>query len=129
MPFTSGDIYPLAQRLHAQLPHKARPRDIGEWEEYTRVADALRAICRQAEVEEPHATIIAEALAGLIYHWGSRYRRLDAEIAKATDALVMALGGTLRVPGMYALQGGTPITIAAIAHLVGWVTVLEVEES
>lgn len=129
MPFSSADIYPLAQRLHAQLPHKAWPRDIGFWEDFTHVADELRAACRQAKVEEPQATIIAEALAGLVYHWGSRYRRLDAEIAKATDVLVTALGGTLRPPGMYALQAGTPITIAAIAHLIGWVTILEVEES
>jgi hypothetical protein len=128
MPFISQDIYPLARRLHELLPHKAWPRDIGFWEEFTAVADALRAACRQHKVEEPQATIIAEALAGLIYHWGSRYRKLDAEIAKATDVLVMALGGSLRAPGMYALRHGTPITIAAIAHLIGWITVLEVEE-
>jgi hypothetical protein len=128
MPFTSQDIYTLAQQLHALLPHKAWSRDIGFWEEFTEVADVLRAACRQAEVEEPQATIIAEALAGLIYHWGSRYRKLDPEIAKATDALVTALGGSLQAPGLYALRHGTPITIAAIAHLIGWVTVLEVEE-
>ena len=88
----------------------------------------LRAACRQTEVEDPPATIIAEALAGLIYHWGSRYHKLDPEIAKATEALVTALGGSLQAPGLYALRHGTPITIAAIAHLLGWATVLEVEE-
>ena len=70
MPFTSQDIHPLARQLHTQLPYKAWPRDIGLWEEFIQVADDLRATCRQAEVEEPHATIIAEALAGLVYHWG-----------------------------------------------------------
>jgi hypothetical protein len=128
MAFTSLAIYPLAQSLHALLPSKTWRRDIGDWEEYTHVADALRAACRQVEVEEPHATIIADTLAGLIYHWGSRYRRLDAEIGKATDVLVTALGGTLRMPGMYALRDGAPITIAAIAHVIGWVTILEVVE-
>jgi hypothetical protein len=128
MAFTSQTIYPLAQTLYTLLPEKAWQREIGDWQEYTRVADALQAACRQAEVEEPQATIIAEALAGLVYHWGSRYRKLDTEVGKATDVLVTALGGTLRAPGMYALRGGAPITIAAIAHLIGWVAILEVLE-
>lgn len=128
MPFTSQDIYPLAQRLHTQLPCKAWPRDIGDWDEYTRVSDMLRASCRGTDMDEPQATIIADALAGLIYHWGSRYRKLDAEVEKATNVLVSALGGTLHAPGMYALRHGTPITIASIAHLIGWVTILEVNE-
>jgi hypothetical protein len=128
MPVTSQDIYPLSQRLHAQLLRQVWSRAVGDWEEYTHVADALRTSCRQAAVEEPQATIIAEALAGLLYHWGSRYRTLDREISKAVDVLVTALGGTLGQPGMYALRDGTPITVAAIAHLIGWVTILEVEE-
>jgi hypothetical protein len=128
MTFRAQDIFPLAQRLHTLLPNKAWPRDIGAWEEYTRVADELRAACREVRVEEPQAIIIADALAGLVYHWGSRYRKLDGEVGKATDVLVTALGGTLAAPGMYALRHGTPITIAAIAHLIGWVTILEVEE-
>jgi hypothetical protein len=128
MSLTSQDIYPLAQRLHAQLPRQVWMRAVGDWEEYTYVADGLRASCREAATEEPQATIIAEALAGLLYHWGSRYRKLDSEIGKAVDVLVMALGGTLAQPGMYALREGTPITVAAIAHLIGWITILEVEE-
>jgi hypothetical protein len=128
MPVTSQDIYPLAQRLHAQLPRQLWTRGVGDWDEYTHVADALRASCREVTVEEPQATIIAEALAGLLYHWGSRYRKLDRDIGKAVDVLVMALRGTLGQPGMYALRDGTPMTVAAIAHLIGWVTILEVEE-
>jgi hypothetical protein len=127
MAFTSQAIYPLAQTLHTLLPSKTWQRDIGDWEEFTQVGDALRAACRQAEVEEPQAMIIADALAGLLYHWGSRYRQLDTEV-KATDVLVTALGGTLQAPGMYALRVGAPITMAAIAHLIGWVTILEVLE-
>jgi hypothetical protein len=128
MPFSSHDIYPLAQRLHVQLPRHAWIREVGDWEEYTHVADALRVSCREAAVEEPQATIIAEAVAGLLYHWGSRYRKLDPEIGKAVDVLVMALGGILGQPGMYALRDGTSITVAAIAHLIGWVTILEIPE-
>jgi hypothetical protein len=128
MAFTSEDIFPLAQQLQGLLPHQAWPREIGAWEEFTQVADQLRAACRMVEVEEPQATVIAEALAGLIYHWGSRYHKLEGEISRAVDVLVTALGGALGSPGMYALRDGTPITVAAIAHLIGWVTILDVEE-
>ena len=103
-------------------------REVGDWDEYTHVADTLRSSCHEVAVEEPQATIIAEALASLYYHWGSRYQQMDSEIGKAVDVLVIILGGTLGQPGMYALREGTPITIAAIAHLIGWVTILEVEE-
>lgn len=60
--------------------------------------------------------------------WDSRYRKLGVEVGKATDVLVTALSGTLQAPGLYALRHGTPITIAAIAHLIGWVAILAVEE-
>jgi hypothetical protein len=43
-------------------------REVGDWEEYTHVPDALRASCCEAAVEEPQATIIAEAVVGLLYH-------------------------------------------------------------
>lgn len=109
MAFTSQDIYPLAQALQALLPSKAWHRDIGAWEEYTQVADTLRAACRRVEVEEPQATIIAEALAGLAYHWGSRYRKLDPEIGKATDVLVTALGGRLQAPACTPCVTGLPL--------------------
>jgi hypothetical protein len=79
-------------------------------------------------VEELQATIIAEPLAGLLYHWLSRYRTLDPEIGKAVDVVVMALGGTLGKPGRYALRKCTPITVAAIVHLIGWITILDVEK-
>ena len=39
-----------------------------------------------------------------------------------------ALGGVVQEPGVYALAVGTPITAAAIAHLIGWVCILDVEE-
>jgi hypothetical protein len=38
------------------------------------------------------------------------------------------LGGVVRKPGVYTLATGMAITVAAIAHLIGWVTILEVPE-
>ena len=39
-----------------------------------------------------------------------------------------ALGGVVQEPGVFALAVGTPITTAAIAHLIGWVCILDVED-
>jgi hypothetical protein len=74
------------------------------------------------------ATVISEALAGFVAMWGCHYGNLDAEVDRAQDALVHAIGGTVIEPGYHALREGTPITVAAIAHLIGWVTILEVPE-
>jgi hypothetical protein len=53
-----------------------------------------------AEPRQPQPSSSADALIGLVSHWGSRYGKRDAEVAKATDELVTALGGTLEQPGM-----------------------------
>jgi hypothetical protein len=52
----------------------------------------------------------------------------DDDVDRAQAALVSALGGIVREPGVYQLNAGTLITVAAIAHLIGWVTILEVPE-
>jgi hypothetical protein len=74
------------------------------------------------------ALIIAEALAGFLTLGGCRYGNLDVDVDRAQAALVTALGGVVHEPGVYAVPVGTPITAAAIAHLIGWVTALDVEE-
>ena len=84
-----------------------------------------KAVYEQAILErQRHYAELKRAVAGILY----MRNKLDGEIAKATDVLVTAIGGSLHAPGMYALRHGTPITIASIAHLIGWVTILEVEE-
>jgi hypothetical protein len=49
-------------------------------------------------------------------------------VDRAQAALVSALGGIVHDVGVYTLADGTPITVAAIAHLIGWVTILDVPE-
>jgi hypothetical protein len=84
--------------------------------------------------EDHHAAVvISEALAGLLTLWSCRYDHLDQEVNDAQAVLVTALGGTVTAPGgtvpelgVYQLTVGTPITVAAIAQLIGWVLMLDV---
>jgi hypothetical protein len=137
--FTSADIYPLAQEMHAMIPPRLRrwtgfPADPADRDH---LADAFLMACDEAGLSGEdtghadtsiQAVVIAEALAGFLTQWGCRYGNLDDDVDRAQAALVTALGGVVREPGVYALAEGTPITAAALAHLIGWVTVLDVEE-
>ena len=74
------------------------------------------------------AVRISEALASFLAVWGCRYNNFDDEVGRAQAALVTSLGGVVREPGVYTLAAGTAIAVAATAHLIGWVTILEVPE-
>jgi hypothetical protein len=137
--FRSADIYPLAQELHALIPPALQrwtgfPTDVSLRDHLT---EAFVMACEEAGLmgeqtgDAEHsiqAVIIAEALAGFMTMWGCRYGNLDEEVDRAQAALVTALGGMVQEAGMYALPEGTPITMAAIAHLIGWVCILDVQE-
>jgi hypothetical protein len=139
----SEDIYPLARVLYAEIPERLQrwtgePIDVAERHH---LADNLLMACDEASfdvgAEDHHAAVvISEALAGLLTLWSCRYDNLDEEVNDAQAALVTALGGTFTalcgtVPelGVYQLTVGTPITVAAIAQPIGWVTMLEVPEA
>jgi hypothetical protein len=137
---TSADIYPLAQRLSAAMPESFRrwwalPSDPSARD---RLADTLmRELTEGAEppldAEDPEAytqaVVISETLAGFVTGWGCRYGTLDDEVDRATDNFVLALGGTVVDRGMHVLTEDTPISVAAIAHLIGWVCILDVPEA
>jgi hypothetical protein len=136
---TSEEIYPLAQRLYALIPEPLRywPAAPGDPGERDRLADNF--LMELAAVpgapipdDDPegvlHALIISEALAGFVTQWGGRYGHLDDDVDRAQAALVTSLGGVVHEPGYFSLALGTPLTVAAIAHLIGWVTILEVPE-
>jgi hypothetical protein len=74
-----------------------------------------------------HGILISETLAGFITGWGCRYDNLDEAVDRATDNFVLALGGTVRDRGVHVLAEGTPITVTAIAHLIAWVVLLDLE--
>jgi hypothetical protein len=145
----SADIYPLTQRLYALIPEPLR-RWTGTYtepEDRDRLADALGWACEETGLGGPHthampeeaqpidqegalqAMIIAEGLAGFVTMWGCRYGNLDEDVDRGQAALVTALGGEVIEPGHFALAVGTPLTVAAIAHLIGWVCVLDVPEA
>jgi hypothetical protein len=138
----SEDIYPLARRLYAEIPARLQ-RWTGESidvAERHHLADNLLMACDEASfdvgAEDHHAAVvISEALAGLLTLWSCRYDTLDEEVNDAQAVLVTALGGTVTalggtVPelGVYQLAVGTPITVAAIAQMIAFVLMVDLEE-
>jgi hypothetical protein len=138
----SADIDPLAHRLYALIPEPLR-QWIGEAvdpDERDRLANHLlrdmTAVPRapmpmEGEDHEgvEHARIISEALAGFVTPWGCRDGHFDEAVDQAQAALVTSRGGVVHEPGDVCLAIGTPLTVAAIAHLSGWVCVLDVPEA
>jgi hypothetical protein len=61
--------------------------------------------------------------------WGCPYAKFGEDVTRAQAALVTSLSGMVQGPGVYALAVGTPFTVAAIAHLIGWVTIVEIPEA
>ena len=133
---TSHQIYPLAQRLYAEIPAELRrwgsePTDATT---HDQVADNLLSACDTFGVDvggEDHraAVVISEALAGFVTGWGCRYEDVTDDVRQAQAALVAALGGVVQESGFLQLTAGTPITEAAIAQLIGWVTMLDIPEA
>jgi hypothetical protein len=129
------DIYPLARVLYAEIPDRLQ-RWTGESidvAERHHLADDLLIACDEASfdvgAEDHHAAVvISEALAGWLTLWSCRYDHLDEEVNDAQAVLVTALGGTVPERDVYQLTVGTPITVAAIAQLIGWVLMLDVPE-
>jgi hypothetical protein len=72
--------------------------------------------------------ILSEALAGFVTDWGCSYGNFDDVVDRAQPTLLSALGCVVHEAGVSRLKAGAPITVAAIAHLIGWVCILEVPE-
>jgi hypothetical protein len=130
------DIHALARGLYAEIPDRLRQwtGESTDVAERHHLADDLLIACDTSGfdvgAEDHHAAIvISEALAGLLTLWSCRYDNLDEEVNDAQAVLVTALGGTVPALGVYQLTVGTPITVAAIAQLIGRVTMLEVPEA
>jgi hypothetical protein len=124
---TPTDIHALAAQLHALLP--STTLSLAPWEpaDQYRCADQLTAACAAAGVACPEATIIADALAGSLGHWSSRWGNLDDEIEHAQQALVLALGNIV-TPPLQTFREGQEVTAGAIATMLGWVLLVDLEE-
>jgi hypothetical protein len=136
---TSHDIYPLAQRLYDLVPATLRRwtgKPAGPDDRDRLVNNLLMelTVVPGAPIAEDdqegfaQAVVISEALAGFVCQWGCRYGNCADDVDRAQAALVTMLGGRVLEPGVYQLRLGTPLTVAAIGHLIGWVTMLEVPE-
>jgi hypothetical protein len=125
---TSQDIYPLARTLYLLLPDPRLAGTVRAAETQYAVSDRLIAACQQAGVEAGDATIIGEALAGALYGGRSRYGHLAEMIGRAQAALHLGAGGEGHDLLRW-LPLETRVTVPAIAHLIAWVLVLNLEES
>ena len=81
---TPQDLADLAACLHALLPTATLALTPWEPADQYRCADQLTAACEAAGVGEPEATVIADALAGYLGHWSSRWGNLDEDIERAS---------------------------------------------
>jgi hypothetical protein len=124
---TAQDINDLAVALHALLP--TTTLSLAPWEaaDQYRCADQLTAACAAAGIGDPEATVIADALAGYLGHWSSRWGNLDDEIEHAQQALVLALGNVVQPP-MHTVVQGQEVTPQAIATMLSWVLLVDLEE-
>lgn len=124
---TAQDIHDLAHALHALLPSTTLALTPWDPAAQYRVADQITAACEAAGIGEPEATVIADALAGYLGHWGSRWGNLDDQIEPAQQALTLALGqatdGTVST-----FQEGQEVTVEAIAQMLGWVLLVDLPD-
>jgi hypothetical protein len=136
---TSQDIDPLARRLYELIltPLQRWTGEPSDPDDRDRLANNLlmeltvvpgAPIAVDDQEGFAQVVIISEALAEFVCQWGCRYGNFADDVDRAQTALVTALGGRVLEPGVYQLRVGTPLTVAAIAHLIGWVMILEVPE-
>jgi hypothetical protein len=139
MSFTAQGIYPLAHRLHTLLSEQ---RTFGDRSEAARhrdhLVEALMSACdemglpidvgRDPSAATP-AVILTETLASVVTGVACPYRNLASEVEYATEVLVEALGSKVEATGGDMIPVGTPIPVAAIAALIGYVTDLKVPEA
>jgi hypothetical protein len=136
---TSQGIYPPAWRLYGLIPAPLQhwAGEPSDPDDRDRLANNLLmdlTVVPGAPIAEDdqegfiQAVVISEALAGFVCQWGCRYGNVADDVDRAQAALVTALGSRVLEPGVYQLRVGTPLTVAAIAHPIGWVTILEVPE-
>jgi hypothetical protein len=137
---TSQDIYPLARQLYDAIPEHLR-RWTGEltgWDERICLGYTLLTVLtgsagahssQEDEAGRAEAVIISEALANVVTDWGgSCYLNCADDVDRAQEALARHLGAVVQGLNRYTLAVGTPITVPAIAYLIGWVTFLDVPE-
>lgn len=124
---TPTDITDLAVALHALLPTTTLA--LAPWDPAAqyRCADQLTAACEAAGVGEPEATVIADALAGYLGHWSSRWGNFDDEIERAQQTLTLALGNRVDPP-YQTMREGQEVTALAIAQMLGWVLLVDLPE-
>jgi hypothetical protein len=125
---TPTELRTLARTLGTLLPW----RTIGHWmdnpaDAHT-IAARLEEACRAAAIAVEPGVIIADALMRYLYGGEGRYDSLEAYVSKGAAILNLAMGGQGDDQRM-AMPEGVELTDEAIAHLLSWALMEELDES
>jgi hypothetical protein len=92
------------------------------------LAARLEEVCRAAHIAVETRVIIADALVRYLYGGEGRYESLEAYVGKGTAILNLAMGGQGDDQHM-AMPEGVTLTDEAIAHLLSWALMEELDAS
>jgi len=125
---TPTDLRALARTLGTLLPWRTIGHGRAHPAEAHTIASRLEEACRAADIAVETRVIIADALVRYLYGGEGRYESLEAYVGKGAAMLNLAMGGQGDDQRMV-MPEGVAITDEAIAHLLCWALMEELEES
>ena len=125
---TPTELRALARTLGTLLPWRTIGHGLDKPTDAHTLADRLEEACRAADIAVETSVIIADALVRYLYEGESRYESLEAYVGKGAAMLNLAMGGQGDAERM-AVPAGVELTDEAIAHLLSWVLMEELDDS
>jgi hypothetical protein len=125
---TPTKLRALARTLGTLLPWRTIGHVLDKPTEAHTIADRLEEACRAADIAVETSVIIADALVRYLYGGESRYESLEAYVGKGAAILNLAMGGPGDAERM-AVPAGVELTDEAIAHLLSWALMEELDDS
>jgi hypothetical protein len=125
---TPTELRALARTLGTLLPWRTIGHVLDKPTDAHTIADRLEEACRAADIAVETSVIIADALVRYLYEGESRYESLEAYVGKGAAILNLAMGGQGDDERM-AVPAGVELTDEAIAHLLSWALMEELDDS
>jgi hypothetical protein len=125
---TPTELRALARILGTLLPWRTIGHVLNKPTDAHTLADRLEEACRAADIAVETSVIIADALVRYLYEGESRYESLEAYVGKGAAILNLAMGGQGDAERM-AVPAGVELTDEAIAHLLSWALMEELDDS
>ena len=125
---TPPELRALARTLGTLLPWRTIGHVLDKPSDAHTIADRLEEACRAAGLAVETYVLIADALVRYLYGGESRYESLDAYVGKGAAILHLAMGGQGDAERR-AMPAGGELTDEAIAHLLSWALMEELDDS